>query len=393
MKLLFSVPSGYHLRELLLPLKDLLSTHSDITEVICVTPAAAHASQLFNEFPAKFRFVANAETVAGTEELLRSTAPDLVITDTVGHDARDYPILQAAKNIGIKTLTFIASWDNVWKIERLMKSDKPIAIADTFIVWNEMMKEHLLRLPLNISEDRVHIVGAPRLDYFAQKEKIPSKQAIYKYLGFEDISRPLIHFSTTELYSFDYIAEIIFNAVKDGSIHYKPYIYASVHPGGKITNHEGLKKLGATVRYSFGRQDNPITPDFAYKPSTEDIWNLVGVFAHSNLLVNQSSTTAIESLLTDVPVINVAFGKRLDWWKWYRSMVYRDFGEHYADVTKDGATKVVKNPKQLVNAVNDYLKNPSLDHEKRQKTLKRMITTVDGTASKQVLDIIITKAS
>ncbi len=388
MKLLFSVPTGYHLRELLLPLKNLLTQDNSIESIIVVTPAAPYKDTLFNSWPSKFTFVENPLDLEGHKALMKEVKPNLVITDTVGHDEKDYPILVAAKAENIRTLTFIASWDNVWKIERLLKTPNRVALADHFTVWNQMMKAHMLQIFPDIAPERISIIGSPRLDYYAHTDRIPSKAALFNALGIQDPSRPLIHFSTTELYPMDYLLETVHSAMADGKLPQNLALLATVHPGGKLEKHKGLEKYGATVRFAFGRKDNAPHPAFTYNPTEEDLYNAVALYKHTSVLVNHSSTTALESLLADVPVINVKYGKSLDWWHWYRSMVYRDFQQHYRDVTSDGATDVVKSPRQLIRSINSYLKDPAQQHQERQITIKKMITTTDGTAGKQVFDLL-----
>lgn len=389
MKILFSVPTGYHLRELLLPLRPLLEKDADITQVICLTPAAAYRQQIFSEFSDKFSFVSNPQDLSAHKELLETHQPDLVITDTVGHDELDYPILETAKHLHIPTLTFIASWDNVWKIKRLMDANKPISLADRFVVWNTMMKDHLLRLfPQKIQPDHIHVIGAPRLDYFFHHKNIPSKEDLYAHLGFKDIDRPLIHIATTELYSMDYVVAAIHSAAQNNQLPKNPHLYASIHPGGDLSRHDYLKKYHVTYRYSFGRDNNAPLPSFLYHPTDQDIYMLVALFTHADLLINHSSSVALESLLGKTPVINVKYGRPLDWWHWYRSMVYRDFKEHYVDLVKDGATTIVHNQKQLVHAASNLLQNPTQNESARLTTIKRMITTTDGTASQKMLDLI-----
>ncbi len=394
MKIAFSVPSGYHLRELVLPLKTYLEQDTSVDQVLIITPAAPFKNTIFSQYSSKFEFIANPEQQdeSGHRKLLEIYRPDIVITDTVGHDALDYPILKAAAGLHIPTLTFIASWDNVWKIERMLKKHMPVAIADHFIVWNTMMKEHLLRIFSGLTSERVHVIGAPRMDYFWHTDKIPTKEQVYDVLGFEDPTRPLIHFATTELYPMEYVVEAVYNAIHDGRIPKNPYLYASVHPGGNMKNHESLHMYDVTVRYSFGRTETAPHPSFTYLPTQEDIYNLVGVFKHADVLINHSSSTALESLIADTPVINVKYGKPLDWWRWYRSMVYRDFQQHYVDLIKDGATYVVKNKKQLVEAVSDALTHPTKKEDARRTTIERMITTTDGTASQKVLEALKTFA-
>lgn len=383
MKIVLSVPSGFHARELLMPLKALFE--QNIEKILCITPAANYRSTVFSSYGSQFDFVENPNTVEDHEKILKQFSPDVVITTTAGLDTKDIAILTAAQNLGIKTFTFVASWDNVWKMERLKQFGKPYVLANHLAVWNSMMKDHLLQAFPELTPEMISISGVPRLDYFWHHDHIPSKQDLFEYLGVADSSKKLIHIATTELYPMDYLVK----AIATAPLPYPTQLYASVHPGGNMNKHKTYaEKYSVAVRYSFGRQDNAPIPDFLYNPSVEDIYMLVALFKHSSVLVNHSSTVAIESFAADVPVINVKYGKPLDWWKWYRSMVYRDFQQHYHDVVSDGATKVVKNKRQLVNALDNYLKDPLQDQANRAKTLQKMITVVDGSASSHMMNLI-----
>lgn len=392
MRLLFSIPTGYHLRELVMPLRAFIEQDADIEQVYAITPAALHRDDIFRGYSSKFEFIKNPVDIEGHKQLFDELRPNVVITDTVGHDPLDFPILRAAKDLRIPTVTFIASWDNVWKIERMQERHMPLVVADHIIVWNTMMRDHMLRIFPDLLPQQVTIIGAPRMDYFWHTENIPSKEELYAYLGFQDTRRPLIHFSTTELYPMDYVVKAVTAGIKSGAIPGNPYLYASVHPGGNMDNHVQLAEYGVTTRYSFGRQEKPILPEFAYLPSEEELYMLVALFIHAGVLINHSSSTALESLLGRTPVINVKFGRPFDWWRWYRSMVYRDFKQHYIDLIADGATHVVTSERQLIAATADSLKNPNKVEAARQNTIKRMITTVDGTASEKVLAYIKSKA-
>ena len=88
-------------------------------------------------------------------------------------------------------------------------------------------------------------------------------------------------------------------------------------------------------------------------------------------------------------MINVKYGKAFDWWKWRRSMVYRDFQQHYNDLVSDGATYIAKSKKELVESAIQASNNPHSKDSARAITVKKMITTTDGSASKQVLDFIL----
>ena len=381
MKITLSVPSGFHARELLLPLKPFFEKDNAFEKIVCITPGAVNRSAIFPDYGSLFEFVENPTTAKKHEDLLKNLSPDLVVTTTAGLDAKDVDILLAAKKLNIKTFTFVASWDNVWKMERLKQFGKPYVLADHLAVWNNMMKEHLLRAFPELQENQVSISGAPRLDYFWHHDQIPSKDDLYAYLGISDSAKKLIHVATTELYPMDYLVQALAKAKLPCPIQ----LYASVHPGGDIKKHERYaNKYNVSLKYSFGRQENAAHPDFRYNPSLKDIYMLVALFKHSSVLVNHSSTVAIESFAANVPVINVKYGKSFDWWRWYRSMVYRDFQQHYNDIVNDGATKVVTNKKQLINALRNYLQHPEEDQQNRAKTLQKMIMITDGTASEKM---------
>lgn len=366
MKIALSVPSGAHARTLLLPLKRLFEQDEEIEKVIIISPGAPYRPQLFPQYGEKFEFTENPNVQA-----------DIVVTTTSGLDPNDPVILQAAKNNNIPTLTFIESWDNVWKMER--KKEKQV-IADHIIVWNEIMKMHILRVFSQLKLDNISVIGASRLDYFFNTEKIPTRQQLFDYLGLSDSSKKLIHVSTTELYPIDYVVKALQK--------FPAYVYASVHPGGHMANHEKLKKYGVIVRYSFGRHPKSPIKDFLYNPTEEELYLLVALFRHSNLIVNHSSTTALESMLADVPIINVKYGRPFNFWRWKKSPVFQDFQEHYVDLISDGATAVVTSKRELIQAVQKYLDHPELDRAARAKTLKKMITTTDGTASQKVFQKI-----
>lgn len=372
MKLALSVPSGFHGRELLLPLKSLLEADRNLEKVTVISPAAPYHAEVFSSYGRMFDFVTDLDDVT----------PDIIVTTTSGLDVHDIPILHTAKKRGIKTVTFIASWDNVWKMERFNNQGRTQVLADRLIVWNEMMKTHLERIFPDYNPQHIAVIGAPRFDYFWHTDRIPSEGALRRYLDMPHDDRPLIHIATTELYPMDYLIKTIAEA-------HVGHLYASVHPGGDMSKHQVYaQKYGVTVRFSFGRREHSPHPAFKYNPTLDDIYMLVALFKYSDLLVNHSSTVAIESMATDVPIINVQYGKAFDWWRWYRSMVYRDFQQHYRDITDGGATTIITSERQLLTTLTDYLAHPEKKRAERKTTLKKLLTTVDGTASQKVWEYI-----
>lgn len=391
--IVISAPTGYNARELLQPLAPLLTTDASISRVTVITPAASVAREVFRGYGSKFFFVANPKDQASHNQLLKNLQPSVVVTPTSGLDDKDTPILTAARESDYRTYTFVASWDNVYKMERFKQFGKLYVLADHLAVWNQMMRDHLLRIFPQLLPEQISIVGSPRLDVFAKTDGIPSRRELFEYLQLPYDGGKLLHIATTELYPMEYIVKTIRRAVTAGKLPRSTHLYASVHPGGDMSKHDRYAtKYNVKVRYSFGRRNNAPLPEFLYNPTPSEAAMLVALFRHADVLINHSSTVALESMLADTPVINVKYGQPLDWWRWYRSMVYRDFQQHYADIVRGGGTTIVTRPRDLIAAVATYLDHPEHKRQERRETMENMITYTDGSASRRLLDSIKTTA-
>lgn len=392
MKILVSVFTGYNYRELLLPLVRVLDDEPEIKEVYVVTPAAEHAASVFPDLRDKYRVLGARADQDGYLRLLDEVCPQVVVTPTNGLEPRDLPLLRAAQQLHIPTLTFIASWDNVYKIERRVKMKKYRAayvVTDHFAVWNQTMSDHLRRLFPQLSDKQVTVVGAPRLDYLTSPHQLSTRQDVLAALRVPDDGKKLIHVATTELYPSDYILRALHHA-RGREIARDFNLLVSVHPGGSLARHaQYARPFGAYVAYSFGRQTHAQPRDFQYAPTLSDIKLHAALFRHANLLINHSSTVTIESIIADTPVINVKYGRPFDWWRWYRSMVYRDFKQHARVFIQSKATRVVTSARALVRTADVYLQHPVYDRDARARLAAQLITYTDGRAARRLLDLIL----
>jgi hypothetical protein len=216
MKLLISTPTGYNAREILLPLHSPLSSDNNIKTVFVISPASPFRDSLFPAFGPKFDFYPNPKSQSAHNKLLQRLQPDVVITPTIGLDPKDTPILRAARRNNIPSLTFVASWDNVFKMERLKSRGHSgdtkhfvgdFELPDYFAVWNSLNRSHLHQVFPDFPTSNITVTGPPRFDYFTHLKKIPSKQDLFNYLQLSSTPSVtnLIHCATTELYPFDYI--------------------------------------------------------------------------------------------------------------------------------------------------------------------------------------------
>lgn len=384
-----SVPSGAHHRSFLQPMRDVLVNETDWNFLV-ISPGAPWADQLFPaSFYPRHRFTFVENKVAGVR--LKEQRPALIVTTTTGLDPSDVPILESAQAAGIKTATVIESWDNILKMDRIRrglgKDGQRVVLPDHLMVWNEIMKRDVLRFFPSFTGERISIVGAPRLDYFGPRyaSMLPSREETLRFFGL-DPGHTVLHLATTELYDHGHVAKAIGEAKRRGKLPKSLQLYASVHPGGKMERHRPwAERQGFTIRFSPGRRENAPHPDFRYNPTREEMLRLVAFFKYTDVAVNLSSTVALESCVADRPVICAFFGKPLDWWTWHRSMVVRDFREHYADLLRGGGIAVARSPTALIRAIREYLEHPTKDRDGRRRSAEIIATTLAGDASERVL--------
>lgn len=86
--------------------------------------------------------------------------------------------MQAAKNLGIPTMSFVYSWDN------LPKATLDVT-ADYYAVWSEHMKQELLHYYHFVSDNQIMVTGTPQFECHYDKALLMSKSAFYSMYNLE----------------------------------------------------------------------------------------------------------------------------------------------------------------------------------------------------------------
>jgi len=95
------------------------------------------------------------------KEQLLSVQPDVVLCTHQRASTAVAPML-AARDLGLKTICFVHSWDNVPKGVQLVKADK-------YFVWSKYMKNEMLFHYPFFKEDDIYITGTPQFLLYFQK--------------------------------------------------------------------------------------------------------------------------------------------------------------------------------------------------------------------------------
>lgn len=100
-------------------------------------------------------------------EQLKEHQPSFVFCTNQRTSAAIAPIL-AAKDLGIKTGTFIFSWDNLPKATKIVQTD-------FYFVWSEYMKQELLKYYPEVCEEQIIVSGTPQFEAHFDKDLMQSR--------------------------------------------------------------------------------------------------------------------------------------------------------------------------------------------------------------------------
>jgi hypothetical protein len=330
------------------------------------------------------RVAERAKSVQHYRELFEEWRPSVLFCSHQRPPQVVAPVL-AARSLGIPTATFIFSWDN------LSSKGRIAAPFDHFLVWSELMRQELLRYYPDVCSDRVHIVGTPQFDPYADRSLLWSRTEFFRRIG-ADESRPLICYSGGDQGASPgdpACVRVLMAQIRAGLIQRKPQVLLRPCPVDVGRRYDAVRAEYPELLYF---QPAWIVPDRGswanVMPLPEDLPFLANLTYHSDLNVNWGSTMTLDFAIRDKPIVNLAFdkigplGDRLPAWQ-----VYSLF-EHFRPVCELGAARVARNAGELAAHVNAYLANPALDRESRRRLVELEVGWPIGYSSQRIVDVL-----
>lgn len=258
----------------------------------------------------------------------------------------------------------------------------------------------------------ITIVGMPQFDYYIGYKPTP-KEVFFNKLGF-DPSRKVIMFAPmgSKFIESDWsILQILHDAILDGSIKGKPNLLVRFPPGDGI-EHLSRVKISPDVRVF---QDRPgvgfkVDEKKDKELNREDMIHLADSLYYSDVLVNAGSSLCIDIAAFDKPIVFPAFDG-LEYMRYahiadsrgldadrrgnvnisiqehvpYLKSVKKLFQyHHYRYLLRTKACHLARSKQELIEWINTYLDNPSLDSDKRKKLIEEQCWKHDGRAAERI---------
>lgn len=313
-------------------------------------------------------------------DLYAQLKPSLVFNGSHVHSSNATQAVQTAQWMGIPTATFIFSWDNLTSQGRILLP------YDYFLVWNDSLKDQLVRMYDWIKPENVFVTGTPQFDFHFQGEFYLGRTEYCEQFGI-DPERPFVFYSTgmaNHMPGEPEIVEQIADMLDALDLEVRPQLVVRVYPKDRTGRFEDLRERRPDIIFPRVEWDeNWLTP------KAEDSVSLVNALRHCALGINVASTVSLELCMFDKPVINVGYNPPGVPREVLSYADYYDF-DHYKPVVDSGAVKVARSPEDMQRMIADALANPDSGTDVREALIEKMFgDTLDGRSGERVAEVLL----
>ncbi|AWG21468.1 UDP-glycosyltransferase [Flavobacterium faecale] len=309
--------------------------------------------------------------------------PDLVFC-TTQRASQSIGALLAAQDLGIPTVGFVYSWDNVPKAMQLIETDY-------YCVWSDLMKAEVLKYYPFVKENQVIVTGTPQFEphfdtslsqsreEFCLENNLDSAKKYICYSGDDETTSPL------DQYYLEDLAIAIRNLNSKGRnlavIYRKCPVDTTARYDAILEKYKDVVVSLDPLWKSQGKNWNEILPTKA------DLKALYNVCQHSELVTNVCSSTVFDF---------VAHGKPCIYYNYEQPQLkkgIRDIGQnykyvHFRSMPSPEAAVFCTDKKELENLVQKILDNELSNVSEGQKWFEIVASPNPTHASNQIWNAI-----
>ncbi|MBI2374202.1 MAG: CDP-glycerol glycerophosphotransferase family protein [Deltaproteobacteria bacterium] len=312
---------------------------------------------------------------------LEALRPDLVLT-TGPFQFEQPAIVAEAKKLGIPTMAYIPSWDNLSTKKRLLFK------YDAYAVWSEQGQRELLHFYPDARVVPSYVIGAPQFDIFHQSRFHESRDAFCARYGFPSKRRIVLYavgspnFLADEWVGAKDLAERVEEgAFGDVQLVVRPH---PIHDRAELADRLGQQFRRMTIQRT-GDADLSVN---ARTQSETDIVEWVNSFRHADVVVNLASTVTVDAALFDKPVVSLNYdpGPRRT-----HDALIKDINTtwtHFAPVAASGGVWLTNDAEETAQAVRSYLAHPEQHELGRRLVIARVCQFDDGRSAERMAEAV-----
>lgn len=309
--------------------------------------------------------------------------PDLVFC-TTQRATQSISALLAAQDLGIPTVAFVYSWDNVPKAMQLIETDY-------YCVWSDLMKQEVLKYYSFIKENQIIVTGTPQFEphfdaslsqtrtaFCAENNLDPDKKYIC-FSGDDETTSPL------DQYYLEDLALAVKGLNAEGEnlaiIYRKCPVDTTTRYNAILEKHKDCIAVLDPLWKPFSKNWNDILPTKA------DLQFLYNVCLHSELVTNVCSSTVFDFVLHGKPCVYYNYEQP------QLKKGIRDIGQnykyvHFRSMPSPQAAVFCTDKKELKNLIKQILDGKLSNVLEGKKWFEIVASKTPAQASNSIWDAI-----
>jgi hypothetical protein len=327
------------------------------------------------------RLLLNYKRSPEASRRLQTKLPDVLVT-TGPHRYEEPAIVLEAKKLGIPILAFITSWDN------LSTKSRTVFKYDGYLVWSKQMEKELRHFYPHSNEVPIYVIGAPQFDVFFEERFYQTREEFCASQGLR-ADLPIILYALgspnflPEYSSVSYLAEkVVQGDLGDVQLLVRPH---PIHDNAAES--ELLRKFAPRVIVQ--QTSRAGTAVNARSQDENQITEWVNSFRHADVVVNLSSTAAVDAAIFDRPVVNLDFDPEPGQPNQALVKDINHLWTHFKPVAESGGVWLVDTPEKMMKAIKTYLVHPELHKEKRHWIANYVCEYLDGKCGERMAEAIL----
>jgi hypothetical protein len=289
----------------------------------------------------------------------------------------DEIIFRNALSAGVPIVYMVLSWDHLATAKILLARK-----LDRILVWNEHSRREVLETYPKINAEKVHVVGIPQYDFYAEKPSLSYADWCHCY-GLDPAKRTIV-FSTMPQVRHDQQHIILEQLLKwlhaPENADLRMQLLVKTHPFDAFPGYAEVGK-----KYPMGMHRTSLPSDVKkeeWTPDADEIQAGRDCLYFCSININIFSTVTIEAAYFDKPIVHIGFDplpvkgrvpcRELYTW------------EHFSHLMEKNATTLVENYAELFAAIRDYAAHPEKKRAERKAIVAAYIGKPVGTAASEV---------
>ena len=292
----------------------------------------------------------------------------------------EWPLFNYLQDLHIPTATHILSFDNLTSRGYL-----PLGRFDQYYTWQQSMSDELTSF-FRINPEKIKITGTPQFDFHILPSFHWDRKKTSAKLGI-DSNRPYIAYcanSYKHTPSEPQLIAFLIKSLRDVEQFENFQWVIRIHPMDQFKRWESffLNDPNVIISHPWSREDKL---SYWSTPNDDDIALLSNTLRYAVATVTVASTSALDSCVTNTPVICVGFhpnkGSAED--RYYHDV---HFSHHYEPIISSGAVSFVKDIEEFITAMIDAIEHPKQRSKNREELRSQLCGLVDGKAANRIAE-------